>query len=522
MKNNKNMTYLTAISILMIVVSNIYKVTHMIFSNIYLTNFIKFGEELGTTILFFICGYAIYKNLSKKENNYVEYLKNQLKRIAPHYYISLAVCLLFTSAAIYLSKDYFTNLISHFFLFHNLFYSCHHTVNSILWVISVVFQFYLLAPILKKAVDKFPILSYIFSLFISLGLKWLLYFIILPQNNLDTSYYFIYGRQLFTTLDIFILGMLISKYEHKNKLNNYWNIFFSTFILMGIVFIIFVGSNTFHFWNAQIYSMSKKGLFYFYILDIWVALFAFFTSQINFKLKRISDLSSFLAEHSYALLVWHFLILNNLVNNSSLVSNIIKSSNWVGYLFLIVMLIIISYIIDVVINQINFTKVYNVIKEDWAKIKKITVYVGIFLIFILSISYIPKIYKNIENGEEFIQHCQGACKIANHVKEKMECPKDSCKYIYLDTEDTGYLYYNHLRYYLYPFTTKYFNTYVYINYVTDEIFMDFIKKQETDFIIVRNNEKLITYGYDLDLENGKIFTINYDATDISNLFKEVK
>lgn len=522
MKHNKNIDYLRAISILMVVIYHIYVITEMSFSNIYLNNIISFGGNLGVSFFFFISGYSIYKSLSKKETVYKEYLKKRLKRIAPHYYISLVVGILFTSAAVYISKEHLLNIISHVFFFHNLFYSCHGAINGVLWTMGVIFQFYLIAPLLKKSIDKYPKLTYVLSLILSLLIKWVIYYIILPKNDLDFWHYFIYGRQLFTTLDVFVLGMLLSKFEDKNKLNNTWNILLSILSFGFIILMILIGSNTFSFWNTSIYSSSEKGLLYFYILDLFIMLFSFFWTKIRFKSNMLSSFLSFISKHEYAIYIWHLLILNNLINNSNFINNLINQSKWKSYFILIVLLIVIPYIFDIIIENIDFSKAYNEIKIIYLKIEKYIANVIVIITFVCALTYIPHIFYTIKVGDENIYACQGACIIAKSIKDKMNCENDSCKYIYLDTEDTGYLYSNHLRYYLYPFNPKYYNSYFYItNYGTDTEFLNFIKEQEVDYIIVRNNEKLKQYGYELDLINGKIFTINHEAKGISNLLKEV-
>ncbi len=522
MKRNKNIDYLRSLSILLIVVYHIYIVSGLTFPNAYLNTFISFGGELGVSFFFFISGYSIFKSLSKKKINYLEYLKQRVKRIAPHYYISLTISLLFTSAIVYLNKEHLLNLVSHLFFFHNLFFTCHGTINGVLWTMGIIFQFYLIAPLLYKLLNKRPILTLFFSVVFSLGCKWLIFYILLPKNGLGSSYYFIYDRQLFTTLTSFALGMLISKYEYKNHFKNRNNILLSLFFFSTIVFFILIGANAFPFLNSYIHAKTLKGLFYFYVLDFLIAFFVFFFASIKIKSNPICTILTFLSKHEYAIYIWHLLLLNQLMNTNTFIKNLMNVPPWLFYLILVILLIGISCIFDLIINKVDFESINEEIKNLYSKIKKHLLSITIFSVFIFTLTYIPKIYEIYQNKSESLSKCIEACPIYENIKQKMICENGPCTYIYIDTADTGYLYFYQLRYYLSPNRIDHYNNYVYtINHGSDSQFIDFIKSTKADYVIVRNSQRLLTHNYELDLEKGKIFTINYEATTISDLLKEV-
>ena len=359
---------LRTIALIYMVIYHIFVVTNIKFNSDLMNSLISFGGEIGVSVFFVISGFSIYKSIEKKkEHNYKKFLKERIRRIGPHYYISLLVALLFTPAVVYLSKEHLLNIISHIFFIHNLFYDFHGAISGVLWTMGVIVQFYLVAPILKKCIDKKPILTAILSILCSFILKYFIYNY-LNIHGANYWYYFIYGRQLFTTLDAFVLGMVVSKYSENKllKINNI-GLFFS--IISLLVFILY-GASYFPFLDKNsIYSFSKKGLCYFYILDLIIALVIYFITKIKYKNNFVNKILLFISRHEYAIYVWHLLILNNFMNSSKFISWISKSNALIVIILVLLILIIVGVLFDTIISNINYEMIFINIKKIITKIR---------------------------------------------------------------------------------------------------------------------------------------------------------
>lgn len=355
---NKSIDILRTIALLVVIIYHIYAVSGMQYSIDIINKLISMGGELGVSIFFVISGYSIYQNLSHKNyNSYGMYLINRIKRISPHYYISIFFILILTNSAVYLSKEHFLNIVSHLFFFHNLFYNCHGAISGVLWTMGVIFQFYLIAPFIKKCIDKKPILSVIISIVITIIFKYVLFYVFFSKQQLNEMYYFIYGRQLFTTIDAFVLGMFISKIESKQDSKNY---IYLSICLIFIVILLLCGSNYFTFFgNESIHSASFKGIFFFIILDVIISLVIYFLSSIKIPNNKITQILLSISKHEYAIYIWHLLILNSLIAYSGLYTGLKHISQTLTFLVLTSIVIILGIVIDLVISNINFQKIYE-------------------------------------------------------------------------------------------------------------------------------------------------------------------
>ena len=180
MKRNRNIDIIRAIAIILVVLYHIYAITGISIKNSVLEPFLVYGGILGVSLFFVLSGFGIYNSLRNQDDknkkfNYHDYIKKRFKRIAPQYYISMIVLLLFTSNAIYISKDQTLTLFSHIFFFHNLFYTMAGAISGVCWTLGVTFQFYLVAPFIYKAVEKKPKLTFTISFFLSILLKYFIY-----------------------------------------------------------------------------------------------------------------------------------------------------------------------------------------------------------------------------------------------------------------------------------------------------------------------------------------------------------
>lgn len=351
---NKNVDILRSFALLYMVIYHVFVITGMSFNHQILNDFVSFGGEIGVSIFFVISGFSIYKLLNKnKDTSYKDYIIGRLKRIGPHYYISIFVMLLFSSAGVYLAREHILNILMHMVFLHNLVFNFHGAISGVLWTMGVIFQFYLFAPLIKKAIDKKPVIVLLISIIITIISKYFI-FRFLNHNNYDGMYYFIYGRQLIDTLDAFVLGMFVSKFDNKKiiKFNIIGELLFSVFL----IFIILIGVGKFGFVDP-VNSFSVKGLTYYVVLDIIIAGMIYFLTQIEYKENYISKFFLTIAKHEYAIYVWHLLLLNNFVAYSAFYVYFRGKSFLLTYIIILLFITIIPIIIDLLISQIDFNKI---------------------------------------------------------------------------------------------------------------------------------------------------------------------
>ena len=159
---NLGIDLIRGISIICIVFYHMLSITKYTFKNSIVNNIVynSFGN-LFVQFFLIISGYSIYICLKNKNEKYFTFIINRLKRIGPNYYLSIFIMLLFTGNALYINFDNnfesnFLCILSHLFFLHNMIYMHHGAINGVTWTVALFFQFYLIAPLLKKYLDKFP------------------------------------------------------------------------------------------------------------------------------------------------------------------------------------------------------------------------------------------------------------------------------------------------------------------------------------------------------------------------------
>ena len=102
--------------------------------------------------------------------------------------------------------------------------------------------------------------------------------------------------------------------------------------------------------------------------------------------------------------------------------------------------------------------------------------------------------------------------------------KTSCKYIYIDGENTGYLYFYQLRYYLSPCETIHFNTYSpIINYKNINDIYEYLKDVNVKYYIIKENDEIAkALNTSFDSVNGSIYMKNDNSKNIKDLFIPLK
>lgn len=307
---------------------------------------VKLGGEIGVTFFFILSGFGIYHSLESnmKRNGsicYKEYFFSRLKRICPNYYIALILMLTLTSAAIYLRLDGIKDILTHVFFIHNLFPSTHGSINGVLWTMGVIVQFYFIAPTLFKIIKKYPILTLTVSILLSIVIRVILFESILPRYNAVSIYYFIYSRQLMTAFDNFVIGMFVAMYSNMfNMQRKYLPIEIIPFMVMvmwcayGDKMGIYTNNVSGYIWHSGL-ALLLGGIL---LLGIWA-------NRMNMNpLKRVL---LWLAKNEYGIYIWHYVVMTNMLSNSSILQYLLVN----GYYWLILLVqVMVSVVVGCIIS----------------------------------------------------------------------------------------------------------------------------------------------------------------------------
>lgn len=536
MKRNKNIDIIRAFAILMVLIYHIYAITGIATKKNIIDTFLIYGGVVGVCIFFILSGFGIYNLLRNKEDKkekfvYHEYLGKRFLRVAPQYYISLVVVLLLTNGAAYLSSDHLLNFISHAFFFHNLFYTLAGAISGVCWTLAVIFQFYIIAPLLYKAIQKNPFITLILSFFGSLILKYLIFhFLIAPSGQTNIFLYFNYGNQIITTLEFFVIGMFIAKIfrdklpENSNQKLNYF------LLIIGVVGLFFslklaTITNISLLKNTGVYTDCTVAYIWHSLIAIALAIIIYSVGMIRIKTDSfLGKFLLFISDNEYGIYIWHLLIITNLSVNSPIAKNLIAYHPVMTYIFFTIISIAFGYIMNKIIDGIDYSELLLKIKEPLIKTIK-----AVFLVFILYCLYKtsniikPTIYNLNKYSNNDIVDKTPSKKIADHA-EKIMGDKNNCKYIYIDTEKTGYLYFFQLRYYLAPCETIHYSTYVYtINYENKKNLYEYLKKVDVDYFLIRDNAVISKeLNTEFDKKTGTIYKKNNKAKKLKDLFIKIE
>lgn len=306
MERNKNVEVLRACAILYVMLYHFYIVSGKNIPNSVISSLIGMGGEIGVIMFFVISGFGIYSLLDAKKNSeltYTKFIFGRWKKLAPQYYICLFILLVLTDSAVYINPAYIMQIISHALFFHSLSPSWSGTINGVLWTMGVLMQFYILSFFIFKLQKKsicFPILLCIVSLFI----KASIYHYILPNSeNSNPIIYFVYGRQIYSALDNFIVGMLAAYFMNKKKINSD--------LISGIIFLVSVV--VLLYWA---YKGYKTGIYYdTFFSYIWHFISAILCSVMIYSACMIKQITNrlviplhWVARNNYGIYLWHLVI----------------------------------------------------------------------------------------------------------------------------------------------------------------------------------------------------------------------
>ena len=172
--------------------------------------------HLAMHSFYVLSGFGCYLYLRRKDPEqrgqvaYGAFLMRRLRGIAPAYWLSLVVILL-TVGASYWSDGVWPVVPVYVCFLQNLFVDYSSMLNGATWTIALLMQFYLVAPFLYKAISRWGWRVYPAAVLLSVAARWGLSAWVRASGGPDMALVVVQIRQLITTLDVFVAGMLAGR-----------------------------------------------------------------------------------------------------------------------------------------------------------------------------------------------------------------------------------------------------------------------------------------------------------------------
>ena len=316
------------------------------------------GGEIGVTLFFIISGYGIFLSIdrqkAKKKFSIKKFFQKRCIRILPQYYLSLLIIIFIGSQSFVLGTDGIFDIVTHALLIHNFFPSTCGSISTVLWTMGVIFQFYIISIGLYKCIKKSPLLTLLISIAFTILCKIIVFHFVFPLIEIESSYYFIYGRQLFTALDNFVIGMFLGCCGNKILPKKVTSIFMvGIAFLVGTVWCIMP-------YTDQRHSDSIIGYTWSTVLALILGVIVWFFS--NIKLKRETWLLRVImtiSKYQYGIYLWHFVVAANLLQSSPWIIGIANHSFLLVSIILCVICTLVGFISTITLEAPDYEKVFK-------------------------------------------------------------------------------------------------------------------------------------------------------------------
>lgn len=283
--------------------------------------------HLGVDMFFVLSGFLVTLSLFSSEN-FWGYAEKRIRRIVP---LAFAVLLAIFVLKQGFSGQNFLDLGVHLLFLQGFFSEFYHSMNPVMWTLSVEMLFYLVLPFVwlvlaKKNIHKFLIIS---GFLVFLSFIWRIYLFYIFQESpeisdisVSVSEKIFLSEQLWGRFDQFFLGMVLAVII-KKQINIFsvfsvfsasvqkilWNVILLSGVLMfftGYYLFADLGSLFRGFFLGQVFLHALVGLGFFLFL-LW-----FIQAQYSFskRVRRIFAPLIFSGKISYGIYLFHFPVLS--------------------------------------------------------------------------------------------------------------------------------------------------------------------------------------------------------------------
>ena len=357
---NRNIETLRGFAILLLLFYH-FTITLNIFTSL---PFIMLDEALcqfAMIIFFTISGYGTFLHYQRRTNRgerivWWNYGICRFKKIAPPYYTCMAFILLFTSGAVFLSRNGLKSIFIYGCFIQNLFPSVSGNINGVTWTLALFMQFYLLSYPVYKSVDKWGWKVYPLYLFASLSMNKMICSYITFKDYPDVYYVIASIRQIFTTIDVFVLGMICGKTKIpdiplRNKNLAAFGAALAVFVL-SVAGVVTYWLRTGGVWGDGLQYYLWKPL-----INVAVVIMILFISPCTVDYDTwYGKPIQFIAKVEYHTYLWHMVLFENLKNTSGLFNGLAQHFPLGTAIGMMALSIGVGYISLMLTNNLHFGK----------------------------------------------------------------------------------------------------------------------------------------------------------------------
>lgn len=341
MKRIKNIDLLRAGAILYIMLYHCYVLSGQPWqSHTAIHTLLTLGGEVGVTLFFLLSGYGIYLSLSSSEARgclpgWRAFMKKRCIRIMPQYYVCITVLLIFMSTQMF-SNEGLRHILAYYTFTENFSPVTHGSINGALWTMGVIFQFYLIAPFLYKAVRKNWLVASVVSIVFTVICRFAVVLYLHNSGISDNSVYFVYERQVFSALDNFVLGMAAAAFwkQTGNRMQDYrLKLGLPVSIASAALILVWI----FYYHSHGLYGTAPSGYPAHSILAVLLSILLVGFSLLPEMDFRFLRPLYFVARNQYGIYLWHMPIIMILQANAPWFNTMSQQRFW---LFLPCMVVI--------------------------------------------------------------------------------------------------------------------------------------------------------------------------------------
>lgn len=311
-ERNRGIDIIRAGCILLIIIYHLYAVLDSPpIPSKFVQSIVHLGGETGVTGFFMLSGYGIYCSLERQYEkkgtfSYGAYLKRRAWRILPQYYANLFILLCISGSA-GLGSSYNIKILGvHLLCMQGFTLAGRAMINGAVWAVSIIVQFYLIAPLLYKVMKRWsPVFVAIGGSIFTIACKYLVFHF----TSLDGFYA---GRQLFTSLDNFLLGMFLAYLWQKQKKRLHPGVSLGGCILMIPVFYglcrygLSAGLHRDNFSGCTWHTAMAWTL----LLVFWL----FMQIPVNER-NPVNKVFLWIAKYEYGIFLWHLPLIRKITSD---------------------------------------------------------------------------------------------------------------------------------------------------------------------------------------------------------------